>query len=131
MIVIWGVALFHRQEHRALPIELSKIDLAATHETNKMIEGHDWRVVAETSQRLILKRAFEPIGRAGKLRYALPVIALAVMMIWLQSFSTTVIYLGLLYLRWFVLRIEIEKGAEPVFHVMLGAFELYEDKIPH
>lgn len=129
MIVLWGMALFHRDEHRRLPAELARIDRAAPHATGKVISGHDWRVVGETPQRLVLKRAFEPHGPMGKLRYALPIAALAVMMIWLQSIPTTVIYLLFLYLRWFVLRVEIEKDAEPVFHVMLGAYEIYEDRI--
>lgn len=130
MTVIWGMALFHRQEHRRLPAELARLDLNAAHETGKAIEDHDWRVIEDTPARLVIKRAFEPAGTEGKLRYALPVAVLAVMMIWLQSIPATLGYLAFLYLRWFVLRIEIDKGAEPVFHVLLGAHQIYEDKIP-
>lgn len=130
IIVIWGVALFHRREHRRLPAELAAIDLQAAPAAGMRIEGHDWRVIADTPEKIVLKRAFEPAGMDGKLRYAVPVAALAVMMIWLQSIPLTAFYLGFLYLRWFVLRIEIKKGADRIFHVLIGAHKLYEDMIP-
>jgi len=130
MIVIWGIALFHRAEHRALPAELAAITPQDAPPAGQRIAGTDWRVVAQTPQRLVIKRAFEPVGRAGKWRYAVPVLALVVMMVWLQSAVLTVCYLGFLYLRWFVLRIEMEKGADRMFHVLIGVHHLYEDKIP-
>jgi len=130
MIVIWGLALFHRAEHRGLPAELAAIHPQAAPDAGARIAGTDWRVTAHTPSRLTVKRAFEPVGRAGKLRYAVPVLAVAIMMIWLQSAALTAFYLGFLYLRWFALRIEIEKGADRMFHVLIGAHHLYADKIP-
>lgn len=130
MIVVWTAALFHRREHRRLPDELAKIDTRAAYETGQKIDGHDWRVIADTKDRLVMKRAFEPVGMEGKLRYTLPVVLLAVMMIWLQSIPATVFYMVFLCIRWFALRVEIEKGADPVFHVLAGTYHIYEDKIP-
>jgi hypothetical protein len=130
MIILWGLALFHRHEHRQLPAALASIDRNGIYTIGSKIDGQDWRVIADTPDKLVIKRAFEPVGTAGKLRYAIPVFALALMMILLQSIPTTILYLGFLYLRWFILRIEIEKGAEPTFHVLVGAHQIYEDRIP-
>jgi len=112
-ILIWTMALFHRQEHRTLRAELQSLPRSTLTEKTE-IAGHDWRVTAIEAEHIILKRAFQPIGRAGILRYALPVLFLAVMMIVLQSIALTCAYLAALVLRWFVLEIKLTRTPEPL-----------------
>lgn len=118
-VLVWTVALFHRREHRGLQQELQTLPREALTETTPAIAGHDWRVTAVDAGSVTMKRAFQPVGRAGILRYALPVVFLAVMMIVLQSFIMAAAYLAALMLRWFVLEIKITRPPEQAAYTAL------------
>jgi hypothetical protein len=129
-VLVWTVALFHRREHRNLRQELQALPAHSLTETTPAISGYDWRVTAVDAGSVTLKRAFQPIGRAGILRYALPVLFLAVMMIVLQSFIMAGAYLAALALRWFVLEIKITRPPQqPAYTATLYGRPLFGETL--
>jgi hypothetical protein len=129
-VLIWTAALFHRREHRALRQELRALPHDALTEITPALAGHDWRITALDAKSATLKRAFQPIGRAGVLRYALPVVFLAVMMIVLQSYIMAAVYLTALTLRWFVLEIKLTRPPEqPAYTAFLYGRPLFGETL--
>lgn len=127
LLLIWSAALFHRAEHRQLPQELRRLDSTQGWVTGARIAGHDWRLMAEKDDGFVLKRAFHPEGISGVLRYALPILFLAVMMIVLQNIPLTLGYLAFLYLRWFAVEIIFYPAPDSRFHVVLWDRTIYKD----
>lgn len=129
ILLLWAAALFHRAEHRALPQELRALDKPQSWTVGAQIPGHDFRLVAQKNDSFVLKRAFHPQGYRGVLRYALPVLFLAVMMIILQSIPMTLAYFVFLYLRWFATETVLYPAPDKRFEVTLWHKRIYEETL--
>lgn len=129
ILLLWAAALFHRAEHRALPRELRGLGKAENWVIGAQIPEHDFRLVAQRNGSFVLKRAFHPQGYRGVLRYALPVLFLAMMMIILQSIPVTLAYFVFLCLRWFATEIVLYPAPDNRFEVTLRHRKIYGETL--
>lgn len=129
ILLLWAAALFHRAEHRALPQELRDLGTPKDAAVGAHIAGHDFRLMEIKNGGFVLKRAFHPQDRRGVLRYALPVLFLAGMMIYLQNIPLSAGYFVFLCLRWFGTEIVLYPASESRFRVQLWQKKIYEDTL--
>jgi hypothetical protein len=126
MLLVYTLALFHRFEHRAMVADLSR--LAADLPLRCGVpRGHDWRQTGGTEEAPQLKRGFELPDRTAVLRYALPVVFAAAMMIVLQDFTLAGGYVALCAAKWFGLSVTLTRGA---YAVSAGGITLLKDSLP-
>ena len=106
--VMFVIGLFHRREHvryenglYALRKELEsdKPDETAIKEK---LKGRDWRVTGLDRTYVLLKRAFNVPGKEDALRYAVPVVTLCVVIVYLEMWALSAVYGAALALKWFV-----------------------------
>lgn len=109
-ILVSSICLFHRREHRAFEYELK--DILKDLRQGKMAEGADWRIIRQDRGIFCLRRAFAVKNRKDALRYALPVILLCSLLVFLQSWKLFCFYLGVLMVKWFVTQTRIDTAKE-------------------
>lgn len=106
LVLILG--MFHRREHVLYENELyalrRKLE-SGTPDENKVkeeLKGRDWRLTGFDRTYALLKRAFEVPGREDLLRYAVPVVVLCVIIVYLRAWHLAAIYGVVMGLKWFV-----------------------------
>jgi hypothetical protein len=106
---LWAMGWFHRREHLR--------DAAALRDVQKTLSslppdkdalktalaGQDWRLVSLTPRHAVLKRAFQVERREDMLRYGMPLVFLAVLLIALQGWGIAAVYAAVLAVKWFAL----------------------------
>jgi len=106
ILLIYGMGLFHRFEHRAMIADLRAL-LPLVPMAGEPPAPHDWRRCGGTDAKPLLKRAFNPRGAAAALRYAMPVLFAAVMLIVLQAYVFAACYIALCAVKWFAVSAEL------------------------
>lgn len=105
--VMFVIGLFHRREHVRYENELyalrkelesDKPDEAAIKER---LKGRDWRLTGMDRTYVLLKRAFNVPGKEDALRYAVPIVTLCVIIIYLKMWVFSAVYGAVLALKWF------------------------------
>jgi hypothetical protein len=108
IFAVFVAGYYHRYEHQQLIIELRALQLRLASEhpnidiVRQALEKVDWSVVELRATRLKLRRKFEINDRDAKLRYAVPVGVICVLLVFLQSFGLAAIYAAILAVKWFV-----------------------------
>ena len=106
IILLFSVCQFHRREHQRLEVELRTLLQTASNGT--LPADTDWQVMRFEQNILHLRRAFMLKSTFDRLRYFLPILFLAVMLIILQSWIMAAIYAAILCVKWFVTRIRLD-----------------------
>lgn len=126
ILLIYLLALFHRFEHRAMIADLTRLS-ALLPLQGGVPAGHDWRRTGGTHDAPRLKRGFDVPDKKAALRYALPVVFAAAMMIVLQDFMLAGIYTGLCAVKWFGLSVVLTPAD---YRVMAGKATLLREALP-
>lgn len=118
--------MFHQREHRLFETELKKIAVKLAAGEN--LDNEDWRIMGRDGGIYKLKRAFRIPGREDLIRYAVPVILAAIILILLQSWALGFAYILLLGVKWFatVTVIDVKKSA---YSVTLFGFRIFGQDI--
>jgi hypothetical protein len=126
MLLVYALALFHRFEHRVMIRDLARLAQALPLQ-GSVPEGHDWRQTGGTAAAPQLKRGFEVPDRTALLRYALPVVFAAAIMIALQDFTMAGVYILLCTAKWFALGVVLTRTD---YKIMLGTVTLLREDLP-
>ncbi|MDY0009176.1 MAG: hypothetical protein RBS08_05680 [Bdellovibrionales bacterium] len=110
LLLVYGLCLFHRFEHRVMIKDLARL-VPFLPLQNGIPAGHDWRQAGGNAETPLLKRAFHIYGKDDVLRYAVPVMAAAVILIALQSFVFAGGYILFCLIKWFCTAAELH-GAD-------------------
>lgn len=89
--LVWLLALFHLWDHRCFERDLRAL------EQGMPIERLDWRRVAGG---VALKRGFFIRRRDDYLRYAVPVVFFAVLLIGLRGWTLAMLYAAVIIVKW-------------------------------
>lgn len=106
--VIAVIGLFHRREHVRYEDELfllrKELESDKPNEAaiKEKLQGRDWRLTGMDRTYALLKRAFNVPGREDALRYAVPIVLLCVLIVYLDMWRMAAVYGGVLALKWFV-----------------------------
>ncbi len=108
IFAVFVAGFYHRYEHQKLIEALRALQLRLAAErpdidlVRQALESEDWAIVELKSTRLSLRRKFEVNDRDAKLRYAVPVAVMCVLLIFLQNFALAFAYGAVLGVKWFL-----------------------------
>ncbi|MDP2204749.1 MAG: hypothetical protein Q8K65_00415 [Alphaproteobacteria bacterium] len=126
ILLVYFLALFHRFEHRVMIRDLARLAGCLPLEDG-VPEGHDWRQTGGTKEAPQLKRGFDIPDKTAVLRYALPIVFAAAMMIALQDFTMAGVYILLCTAKWFALGVTLTRAE---YKITLGRFTLLREALP-
>lgn len=130
--LVYALAVFHRFEHRVMIKDLAQLASFLPLQ-NGVPQGHDWRQTGGNAENPMLKRAFHISGKNDVLRYAVPVLGAAVMLIFLQSFIFAGAYVLFCLVKWFGTAAQIQ-AATPQhasgYQIRLGQTVLFREDFP-
>lgn len=101
LLLLWGMALFYRAEHRAYIRELAALAPQLKAQGAAVLAGRDWRPVRQEGEVFVLKRAFQIKTRKDVLRYALPVLFFCAILFILREWSFAFFYAAIAAAKWF------------------------------
>ena len=126
--VLFTLALFHRWEHRVMIADL-KLALAALQTSGALPAAQDWRAVSQSGGTWILRRAFHVPDKTAALRYAVPVLLAAVMMIGLANIPLGIGYVFFCAVKWFGTDIELQTAPVPGYGVKLAGIKMFGEPL--
>ena len=108
IFAVFVAGYYHRFEHQRLIVALRALQLRLAAErpdidlVKQALEHEDWTVVALKSTRLSLRRKFQVEDREAKLRYAVPVAVMCILLVFLQNFALAFFYGAVMAVKWFL-----------------------------
>lgn len=124
LLIIWAIAVFHQKEHKAYIKEMRVIA------ENGQIGNLDWRKIREDQQYLCLRRAFNIRNKSDLIRYGLPVIFFAAMLIVFGKWFLSFFYLAVIVVKWFATVTEVSYGANPHYYrLSLAGLPVWTEKL--
>lgn len=132
MLLVYAMAFFHRFEHRAMIEDLRAL-LPLLPLGADIPPPHDWRQSGGTPDTPRLLRAFRPANGRARLRYALPVLFAAVMMIVLQTYVFAACYIAACAVKWFLLKPELTRSTQDAakgsYALFIGSWRVMGEEI--
>lgn len=126
MLLVYLLGLFHRFEHRTMIRDLTRLAPLLPLQ-NGVPAGHDWRQTGGGADAPQLKRGFDVPDRAALLRYALPIVFAAAMMLALQGFTMAGVYILLCTAKWFGLGVTLTRTE---YKITAGRLTLLREDLP-
>ena len=123
IVLLFAMSRFHLWEHRCY-----LRDIARAHQARGIEETDDWREMEKDSGKLFLKRAFMIRDKKDALRYGLPVIFFAALLLVLQSWGLALFYAALLCVKWFALT-TVVLLEQDLFEIRVFGYRLLSDRI--
>lgn len=126
--VLFALALFHRWEHRVMIADLKQV-LPLLQAGTPLPVTQDWRVVAQDGRAWVLRRAFHVPDKTAALRYAMPVLLAAVMMIGLANIPLGLGYAVFCAVKWFGTDIRLEALPTAAYRVELVGIKMFGEPL--
>ena len=127
--VLFALGLFHRWEHRVMIADLKGVLPLLQAGAEPLPATQDWRVVSQGSGTWVLRRAFHVPDKTAALRYAVPVLLAAVMMIGLGNIPMGIAYAVICTLKWFAADTEVKTAPLAEYTVKLAGIKLFGEPL--
>lgn len=119
--LLWVSGLFHLWDHRRAESDVRSVM------DGKDPAAHDWLVVGQDGASLLLRRAFNPLGRADQLRYAGPIVIFALWLLVFKSWPAAFLYASVVMVKWFLSVIVVDT-AKRLYEARLFGHKLFGEK---
>lgn len=126
--VLFALGLFHRWEHRVMIADLKQV-LPPLQTSGAVPAAQDWRIVSQDADTWVLRRAFHVPDKTAAMRYAVPVLLAAVMMIGLANIPLGLAYAAFCTVKWFAVDIHLQAAPLPAYSVKLAGIKMFGEPL--
>jgi len=127
--VVFALGFFHRWEHRVMIADLKQVLPLLKTGSTEIPVGQDWRIVSRTDRYWTLRRAFHVPDRAAAVRYAVPVLLAAVMMIGLANILLGMGYALFCAVKWFWVEINVKTDTPAAYTVQCAGIKIFGEPL--
>lgn len=128
LLLLFALGVFHAREHRQFVEEMRRMTLPAP--DPRQIDAADWVYKGAAKHGFFIRRALNPKTQADILRYTVPVVAFAVMVIFLAAWKTAFLYAAIHVFRWSAVTVEVyNDGNEACYRLISYGRRLFTEHL--
>lgn len=127
--VVFALGLFHRWEHRVMIADLKQVLPLLKTGAAEITAAQDWRLISQAEGYWTLRRAFHVPDRTAALRYAMPVLLAATMMIGLANIPMGIGYAVFCVTKWFGTDIQIKTAPLAEYAVQCAGIKIFGEPL--